>query len=88
MTPVLKFSVPVPIDAGMKTTITKAQAEAVLDAADQLYEILLGVKEINDSSPEGRALYDKIVLGALAEVMPHATLETVIELSEKPDVAH
>jgi hypothetical protein len=84
----LKFFRLVPIDAGMKTTITKAQAEAILDAANALFNLVLDAREIDEFSPEGRALYDKIVEGAIAEVMPDATYETLMELLDKPEVSH
>ncbi|MFM0495636.1 hypothetical protein [Paraburkholderia caledonica] len=72
----------------MKTTVTKAQAEAILESATSLYELLLDVREISCDSPEGGALYDKIVEGALTEVMPDATYQTLFELLNKPDASH
>jgi hypothetical protein len=48
----------------------------------------LDAKEITYDSPEGRALYDKIVEGALGEVMPDATYEALFQLLEKPEISH
>jgi hypothetical protein len=72
----------------MNTTITKAQAQAILEAATNLFELVLDAKEITYDSPEGRALYDKIVEGALGEVMPDATYEALFQLLEKPEISH
>lgn len=72
----------------MNTTISKAQAQAILEAATNLFELLLDARELTESSPEGCALYDKIVEGALAEVMPDATYVQLFELLEKPDISH
>jgi hypothetical protein len=72
----------------MNTTITKAQAQAILDAANALYDLVLDARETTEDSPEGRALYDKIVEGAIAQVMPDATYETLFELLERPEVSH
>lgn len=72
----------------MNTTITKAQAQAILAAATNLFELVLDAKEITEGTPEAGALYDKIVEGALAEVMPDATYVQLFELLEKPDISH
>lgn len=72
----------------MNTIITKAQAEAILDTATKLFDLVLEARQINEESPEGRDLYTKIVHGALAEVMPDATLEAVFDLLHKPATSH
>lgn len=72
----------------MNTTITKAQAQAILEAATNLFELVLDAKEMTYDSPEGCALYDKIVEGALGEVMPDATYEALFQLLEKPEISH
>lgn len=72
----------------MNTTVTKAQAEAILDTASKLCDLIYEARGIDEFSPEGRAIYDKIIHGALAEVMPDATLETLLDFLDKPDVSH
>jgi hypothetical protein len=72
----------------MNTTITKAQAQAILDAANKLFDLVLDAREITEDSPEGRAIYDRIVEGAIAEVMPDATYETLFYLLDKPEISH
>lgn len=72
----------------MKKTITKAQVEAILEAANKLFDLVLEAKEIDEMSPEGRTLYDKIVESAIVEVMPDYTYEQLHELLGKPDISH
>ncbi|AOK40863.1 hypothetical protein [Burkholderia vietnamiensis] len=72
----------------MKTTITKAEAHEVLEAATKLVEALAAANGVAVDSQEGQVLYDKIVFGALNECMPNATIEQLFELLEKPDGGH
>jgi hypothetical protein len=72
----------------MKTTITKAEAHAVLEAATTLVEALAAANGVAVDTPEGQVIYDKVVFGALSECMPNATIEQLFELLEKPDVGH
>jgi hypothetical protein len=84
----LKFYALLPIGDRMNTKVTKAQAAAILKAATDLLDLICDVKEINELSPEWGHLHDRIVQGALAEVMPDATLEVLFELLDKPEVGH
>lgn len=72
----------------MKTTLTKAEAEAILDAATKLFDLIAEAKEIPTESPEGRELYGKVVFGTLGEALPDTTLESFFDLMHKPDVSH
>ncbi|WP_156132363.1 hypothetical protein [Paraburkholderia terrae] len=72
----------------MNTKVSKAQAAAIVKAATELLDLICEVKEVNELSPEWGPLYDRIVQGALAEVMPDATFETLFELLDKPEVGH
>ncbi|AOI98140.1 hypothetical protein [Burkholderia sp. LA-2-3-30-S1-D2] len=72
----------------MKTTITKAEAHAVLEAATTLVEALAAANGVAVESPEGQVLYDRVIFGALGECMPNATIHQLFELIEKPEVDH
>ncbi|MBB2981800.1 hypothetical protein [Paraburkholderia tropica] len=55
----------------MNTTITKAQAEAILDTATELFDLVVAAKQIDEDSPEGQKLYDEIVFGAMDKTCPN-----------------
>jgi hypothetical protein len=72
----------------MNTNVTKAQAAAILKAATELVDLIADIKGFSDISPEYGALHDRFVQGALAEVMPDATIQTLLELLEKHEFGH
>ncbi|WP_430230555.1 hypothetical protein [Paraburkholderia tropica] len=55
----------------MNTTLTKAEAEAILDTATKLFELLLVPMQIDEFSSEGKKLYDEIVFGAIDKAAPN-----------------
>ncbi|WP_345815337.1 hypothetical protein AAGS40_23460 [Paraburkholderia sp. PREW-6R] len=59
-----------------------------MDAANVLFELILDANEVRVLSPEWGRLYDKIVEGAIVEVMPDATIESLDVLLNKPDTSH
>jgi hypothetical protein len=80
---VIKFSLHTPICIRMNTTISHAQAEAIIDAAKKLFDLVVEARRIDAESPDGIELHSEIVYGALWRAAPSATKESVFHLLHK-----
>ncbi|MFP3799699.1 MULTISPECIES: hypothetical protein [Paraburkholderia] len=80
----LKFSIYLPIRAGMNTTIAHAQAGSIIRTATKLFDLVVESRQIDARSPEGIELYSEIVYGALWRAAPRATMQELLELFDEP----
>ncbi|WP_156965953.1 hypothetical protein [Paraburkholderia bannensis] len=64
----------------MTTTLTKAQAEAILDTATKLFDLVVEARQIAEGSPEAQEIYTRIVHGALGDAAPTATVKDILTL--------
>ncbi|WP_224017220.1 MULTISPECIES: hypothetical protein [Paraburkholderia] len=69
----------------MNTTITKAQAEAILNTASKLFGLLVEARQLDPDSAEGKQIYNKFVFGALDTACPNATQREKLVLFGSPD---
>ncbi|MEX3961067.1 hypothetical protein AB4Y42_02435 [Paraburkholderia sp. EG286B] len=84
----IKFSLHMPICIGMNTTISHAQAEAILDAAKKLFDLIVQAKHIDAGSPDGIELHSEIVYGALWRAAPSAAMESLYDRLPKLEAGH
>ncbi|MBB3001695.1 hypothetical protein [Paraburkholderia tropica] len=80
----LKFSIYLPIRAGMNTTIAHAQAGSIIRTATKLFDLVVESRQIDARSPEGIELYSEIVYGALWRAAPRATMQELLDLFDEP----